>query len=158
MRDRIVPQCPGYGRFSSATGCPSHPTPSACVPSSGPAAFSIFPGHPVQAGHTELTPLFFWLLPAAGTRSTRPSLSQQGQEWGWGAGPEGGIQGKACGCLLGGKSWHIKGCALRGAVVHGQVPACLAFISWEGGQVRGPGGWQGLKAAGTQAVAGRASP
>lgn len=43
MRDRIVPQSPGYERFSSATGCPSHPTLCPCVPSSGPAAFSIFP-------------------------------------------------------------------------------------------------------------------
>ena len=55
----------------------------------------------MQTGHTELTPLFFWLLPAAGTRSTRPGLSQQGQEWGWGAGPEEGSNERHVGASWG---------------------------------------------------------
>lgn len=106
MRDRIVPPAPRIRALLLSNRVPFPPHPVPLCPVIWPCCFQHLPSHPVQ------TPLFFWLLPAAGTWSTRPGLSQQGQEWGWGAGPEGGTQGKACGCLLGGKSWHIKGCAL----------------------------------------------
>ena len=59
----------------------------------------------------------------------------------------GGAQGKACECLPGGLSGHIRGC--------GHVSACLAFVSEEGAQARSPGGWQGRKGAGAGAVASR---